>query len=448
MKKIITSADIDQLVREGKREIYLDGDVVITSFAAEVAQKFNINIIDRRKGQTNNSVIGTYSNPLMDEKVINEWRKEFPILEKAIHVGNCSQAPQARRVRKAINDYLDNWLTIGMNWDYWCEEVVKAKKEFAKLINADVSEIAVCSSLSEAAAGLISSFSFDGPRNKIVATEAEFPTVGHVLLAHQKLGIRVDFVPLEDGKVKLEDYDRYIDESTLLTVATHVFYQNGFKQDIAAIAKKAHAKGSYLFVDCYQSIGTIPIDVKALDIDFLATGTLKYLLGIPGIAFLYVRKELIPLLKPIVTGWFGQENPFSFKVRILDYARDARRFDTGTPPVIAGFAAKAGLEIINEVNPVNIHERIQFLSKICIEGALRRGLEVVSPLDVQSKGSTTAIRVPDSHAAEVALKERGIIASARGNVIRIAPHFFTTSQDIEIVLDELANILSKPLPNY
>ena len=144
-----------------------------------------------------------------------------------------------------------------------------------------------------------------------------------------------------------------------------------------------------------------------------------------------------------MTGWFGQDNPFSFKVRVLDYAPDARRFDTGTPPVVNAFAARAGMEIINEVGVANIWSHIRRLSQVCTQTALGKGLAVASPLDPDQKGSTTAIVVPDAHGVEAALKRRGIIAAARAGMIRIAPHFFTTREDIEAALDNLAAVLSK-----
>jgi selenocysteine lyase/cysteine desulfurase len=291
LKDIVTSADVDTWAKDGQKEVHLEKDVVLTSYAEELARKLNIKVYQNNTTSAGgkDSPRGGFSNPLMDERNIENWRKEFPILKTVIHCGNCSQAPQSIRVRDSITNYLENWLTVGMDWDYWCEEIVKAKIEFAKLINADVSEIACTSSVSEAVAGLLGSLNYSTPRNKIVTTEAEFPTIGQIALAHQKMGAKVDFVPVKNNVIDINDYDRYIDETTLVTVATQVYYYNGFKQDIAAIAKKAHDKGSYYFVDCYQGLGTIPVDVKAMDIDFLTSGTLKYLLGIPGIAFLLKR---------------------------------------------------------------------------------------------------------------------------------------------------------------
>lgn len=378
------------------------------------------------------------------DRDVSCWRQEFPILEDIIHLGNCSQNPQSRRVRAAINRYMDNWLTVGMDWDYWCNEVVLAKAEFAKLIGAETDEIAVTLSVSDAIGSVAGALDFSHGRNKIVTTDADFPTVGHVWLAQRKYGCEVDYVSMENGQINLSNYESHIDENTLITSFAHVYYQNGFKQELDAITEIAHTKGSLVLVDGYQACGTCPLDVHRQNIDFYTTGTLKYLLGIPGIAFLYVRRELIPQLTPALTGWFGQEDPFSFNVRQLSYASGTRRFDTGTPPVMAAFAARAGLEIINEVGVDAISERIDFLSSIAIAEADRHGLDMVSPRDITKKGATTAIRLSmDSHQMEEELRNRNIIASARGNVIRVAPHFYTTADDIAYTMEQIKAITDK-----
>ncbi len=463
LRQFITASDLERIAASGTRELRLKPGESLTLAAEEVAAKLGLRVTGGEEGATGQvlaasgpSAAGTSggsveatSDPrwptgsLADERVIDAWREEFPILSSVIHVGNCSQSPQSRWVRRGIDNYLANWLSIGMDWDYWMEEVAKAKAEFAKLIGASPDEIAVTSSVSEAISSVASALPV-GARRKIVATEAEFPTIGHVLLANQKFGYKVEFVPVRGGRVDMPDYDKYIDSDTLLTCITHVYYQNGYKQDVGAITALAHSRGSLVFVDDYQCLGTCPIDVKALGVDFLTSGNLKYLLGLPGIAFLYCRRELIAGMKPAVTGWFGQENPFAFQVLFLDYARDGRRFDTGTPPVMNAFAARAGMQIINYVGLKAIGERIDMLSRVALDAAAKRGLTVASPQDVSQKGATTAIEVPgrDSHAAEAAMKQRGIIGSARGSVFRVAPHFFTRPDEIERVMDELASVFA------
>jgi len=375
---------------------------------------------------------------------LDGWRRQIPLLDAFIPLNNCSQAPQTHRTRAAAEAYLDSWNRDGMDWETWMEEVHRARAEFARLINASPDEVAVTTSVSAATASLASALNFTGRRTKVVATEAEFPTVGHVWLAHQKYGARLAWVPVRDGVVDLEAYDGVIDDETQIVSACHGYYQNGFKQDLAAIAEKTHAHGAWLYVDAYQTLGTCPVDVKALDIDFLSSGTLKYLMGTPGIAFLYVRQALIERLHPAVTGWFGRANPFAFQIKTLDWAPTANRFDTGTPPVISAYVARAGLSIINEIGPANIQAWTDRLSQRLIDGALARGLMIDGTTDIRQKAPSTAFVCPgDAHAVEARLRERGILASARGPVIRLAPHFYNTLEEMDGALDVLAEIIRK-----
>ena len=321
------------------------------------------------------------------------------------------------------------------------EEVYLAKAEFARLINASPDEVAVTTSVSAATASLAGALDLAGSRTKIVATEAEFPTVGHVWLAHQKYGLSVDWVPVRDGVVPLEAYDSAIDDETRIVSACHGYYQNGFKQDLAALTARAHAHGAWLYVDAYQTLGTCPVDVKALDVDFLSAGVLKYLMGAPGIAFLYVRHDLIDQLHPAVTGWFGRTNPFAFQAKTLDWAPTAARFDTGTPPILSAYIARAGLSIINEIGPAAIQDWTDRLSQRLLDGGHARGLALHGTTDIRQKAPATAFVCPsDSHAVEARLRERGILVSARGPVIRLAPHFYNTPEEIDVALDALAEV--------
>ncbi len=372
---------------------------------------------------------------------IDGWRRRIPLLERVIPLNNCSQSPQTDRTRVAAEAWLESWNRDGMDWDAWMEEVRLAKAEFARLINASADEIAVTTSVSAATAGVASSIDFSRQRDRVLVSEAEFPTVGHVWLAHEKYGATVTWVPVPEAGDGMETWERALDRRTRLVSACHGWYQNGRKQDIGAIAARAHAVGAWLYVDAYQTLGTCPVDVKALDLDFLASGALKYLMGTPGIAFLYVRPELVERLHPAVTGWFGRENPFAFDARTLDWAPAAARFDTGTPPVGPAYIARAGMSIINEIGPARIQAWTDVLSQRLLDGGRERGLEVCGPSDVNRKTPSTAFRCDDSHEVEHRLRREGILASARGPVIRLAPHFYNTIRDIDTALDALARIL-------
>ncbi|HEY4130297.1 MAG TPA: aminotransferase class V-fold PLP-dependent enzyme, partial [Gemmatimonadaceae bacterium] len=223
---------------------------------------------------------------------IASWRDRIPLLGSIIPMNNCSQAPQTTVTRAAAERYLQSWNASGMDWDAWMHEVHLAKAEFARLINASVDEIAVFSSVSEAVSAVASAINFTSERKRVVLTEGEFPTIGHVWLAQEKRGAEVAWVPVCDGMVNVEAYDTAIDDRTAIVSAFHGYYLNGFVQDMPAIAKRAHAHGALLLVDAYQSAGVMPIDVHEMQVDFLAAGNLKFLMGIPGIAFLYVRREV------------------------------------------------------------------------------------------------------------------------------------------------------------
>ncbi len=488
MKKFYTAQDVEYCAARGESTIVISRADVVTSVAKEAADKKGIRFVyqDEVGGasagfaapQAPAAPAQTYAAPqaaapapvyaapapviqtaaypplkelpyrgLISEAEVDVWREEFPILKNVAHLGNCSQSAQSKRVLAGIQRYLDNWGGVGMDWDSWCEEVDMAKAEFAKLINADPSEIAVAASVSDLVSSIANSLDYSGKRKKVVVTDAEFPTVDHIWLANQRNGAKVDFVSVnENHQIEFSEYERYIDEDTLLTSITQVYYLNGFKQDIGKIAQLAHSKGSLILVDSYQSLGTDPVDVKAMNIDILVSGCLKYLFGIPGIAFMYVNKDLIQALKPTVTGWFGQTNPFLFQTRYNDWSSTASRFDTGTPPVLCAYAVREGLKIINEVGVDRIKDRIDMLSAYALKGVMARGLQTLSPFDVSKKGGTTAISLGgkvDSHTMEKLLRDRNIIGSGRGDVIRFAPHFYTKPNEIDYALDTTKEILDR-----
>jgi selenocysteine lyase/cysteine desulfurase len=379
----------------------------------------------------------TIARPAYD---VDAWRRRIPLLATHIPMNNCSQAPQTDVTRAAAERYLASWDSTGMDWDAWMEEVALAKREFARLIGATSDDVAVFSCVSEAASAVASALDLSGRRNGLVVSEAEFPTVAHVWLAQERRGARVSWAPVCDGMIDPAVYDAAIDERTALVSSCHGYYMNGFVQDVGRIAARARESGALSFVDAYQTLGTVPVDVKALGVDFLAAGCLKFLMGIPGIAFLYVRPEIVDTLRPTVTGWFGRANPFGFDAKSLDWSPTASRFDTGTPPVINAYVARAGMSIVNDVGPSSIRAWLEVLGERLIAGGRTRGLTLHGTSDLRRKTATTAYVVGDSHAVEAAMRARGVIASARGSVIRLAPHFYNTIDDVDRALDLLADV--------
>lgn len=372
-------------------------------------------------------------------------RARIPILATHVPMNACSQAPQSAPARAAAEAYLASWARDGMDWDTWMAEVEAARADFAALVGGAPEDVAVATSVSQATASVASGLDYTGRRCRVVVSGAEFPTVGHVWLAQERFGAEVVHVPVRaDGTIPLEAYAAAIDERTAVVSAAHVYYQNGWKQDVGAIADVAHARGALLFVDAYQSLGTAPFDAPASGADFVTGGNLKYLMGIPGIAFVWVRPGMAPLLQPAVTGWFGRAEPFAFDATRLDWAEGARRLDLGTPPILEAYVARAGMAWIRELGLEEIGRWTRSLAGRLIDEGTARGLTVLGPTDPARRSPSTAFAVADSHAVEAALRERGIITSARGPAIRLAPHFYSTREDVDRALDGLAEEMARP----
>lgn len=374
---------------------------------------------------------------------LDAWRRRFPLLGGTIALNNCSQGPLLDTVRTAAERYLDHWNTAGMDWEGWMGEVEAARAAFARLIGAPPDTVAIASSVSDATSRLASALDLSGPRRRIVLSEAEFPTVAHVWLAQAARGAELVWLPLRDGRPALEDYARAIDERTLLVSACHAYYLTGAKQDLAAIAQLTTASGAILYADAYQTAGVSRLDVPSLGADALAAGALKYLLGTAGIAFLYVAPALAARLRPTVTGWFGRTAPFAFDPRTLDWAEGARRFDGGTPPVFNAVIARAGIEAILEVGSAAIEAWTTHCAEYLAAGGTERGLVLHTEIAAAERSPTTAFRCEKAHTVEGALREAGVLASARGPVLRLAPHFFTSEADLDRALDLLAGVAAR-----
>ena len=368
-------------------------------------------------------------------------RAQIPLLSHAVPLNNCSQAPLTHVTRDAAARYMESWGTCGMDWDAWIGEVELCRAAFATMINAAPEEVGVVSSVSHATSAIATALRFDQGRNVIVASGAEFPTVGHVWLAQQARGATVRWVDVRDGAVPLESYATAVDDRTAVVSSAHAYYQNGAIQDVAAIAKLAHSHGALSFVDAYQSLGAVPIDVKAMDVDFLASGTLKFLMGTPGIAFLYIRRSLIERIEPLITGWFGRAHPYAFDAMHLDWSPSASRVDAGTPPIFPAYVSRAAMEWLHGIGADAIHEWTQHLSHRLVEGAASHGLTIHGPGLSAPKTPSTAIVCDDSHHVEIRMRELGFIASARGPAIRLAPHFYNTEAEIDRALDALTSVL-------
>ncbi|HSO92885.1 MAG TPA: aminotransferase class V-fold PLP-dependent enzyme [Candidatus Dormibacteraeota bacterium] len=364
------------------------------------------------------------------------FRDLFPIFDKKIYLSSCSQGALARPVEEAFQSFIASWHEHGNPWELWVGEMEKLRAQFARLINAATHEIAVTFSVSTALNSLASSMDY-GERAGVVTSDFDFPTVGHIWLAQQRRGARVRFARAEGRRLPLSSYEELVGPDTALVATTHVCYKNGFKTNPSALAELAHERGALLLIDAYQSMGTQPMDVKALEVDFLTTGALKYLLGSPGIGFLYIKEELIERFKPTDSGWFGQENVFAYDVHKLEYAHSARRFETGSPPIPNVYAALAALRLIEQVGLERIQRHVERLAGQLIQGIQARGLDLLTPSAPAERGPLVMVASTDAPKLVQTLAAEGILCSTRDGALRISLHYYNTRGDVNAVLDAL-----------
>jgi selenocysteine lyase/cysteine desulfurase len=379
---------------------------------------------------------------LTDEQLAN-IRSRFPILSKRTYLYNCSQGAMSDAAEAGMQVYLESWRASSAPWNEWVDVYEAMRAEFAKFINAHPDEIAILTSASAGINVIANGLQFTH-RPNVVMGEYEFPTMGQIWLAQQPRGAQVEFLKGVNDTIPLEAYEQSIDERTAIVPVTQVSFINGFRSDVAAITRLAHARGAPVFLDGYQDCGTRPIDVKALDVDFYVTGVLKYLLGPPGLAFLYVKRSVIESLTPTLTSWMAQRDVFAFQTKKLDPASEARRFEGGSPPIPNIYAARPALQLLVSIGMQNVAAQIAQLTRSFLQGT--RALGIASKTPDTGVGPLVVLRSTDSSALVTKLAGRGIDVSARLDGVRFSFHVYNNFADVNAalsVLEENLHLLSR-----
>lgn len=373
-----------------------------------------------------------------------QWRSEFPILEKTVYLISHSLGAMPKRTYNKLHEYADIWATRGVRaWaEGWWDMPVSIGNEIARIIGADAGSVVMHQNVSICQSLILSCVEPTAQRNKIVYSELNFPSVMYVYEAHARDGrLQIETVKSDDGiTVPLERMLAAIDETTLLVPFSHVLFKSAFLQDAKAIIDRAHEVGAMVVLDTYQSAGTVPFNVKNLNVDFATGGSVKWLCGGPGAGYLYVRPDLQAKLEPKTTGWMAHEAPFAFDPE-LRYAPNITRFLHGSPAIPALYAAASGYEIINSIGVEKIREKSVRQTTYLINLAEEAGFLVTSPKESARRGGT--ITVAHEKAAAIArelIRREFIIDFRPGAGVRISPHFYTTDRELELVIEEMKKI--------
>jgi kynureninase len=377
---------------------------------------------------------------------LEDYRQEFPVVRRKSYLISASLGPVSERSKRYLGEYVEAWEEMGAPEPVWFDRIFprirQVKQLYADMIGADPDELAISTNVTMALSSVLSCLDLSGERNRIVLTELDFPTDGHVALAQRRRGAEVVFLRSPDGlTVPVDAFADAIDERTAIVIINRVLYRSSALLDVKEICRLARQAGAWTVIDDFHGAGIVPIDVHDVGCDFHTTGVLKWLCGGPGLAFLYARKELLPRLEPTIAGWWSQREPFAFRLEELDWHPTARRFETGTHPAPIAFIAQGGLEIITEVTPEGVRERQGELTEYVVHRADEAGLPVRTPRDRALRGGVVNVGVGEQ-AGKIAeaLYERDVCVDHRGDGIRVSPHFFNTEADIDRLFDALADL--------
>jgi len=373
------------------------------------------------------------------------YRSEFPILESTTYLISNSLGAMPHRVHDAMKGYADTWATRGVRaWEErWWMLAAEVGAEIGALMNAPKDAVSTHQNVTTCQAVVASCFDFSGKRNKVVYSDLNFPSVMYFWEAQRAYGAQVHMVRTKDGvTVPTEQLLDAIDETTLLVPISHVIFRTSTIQDAKAIIERAHRVGAYVVLDTFQSLGNVPVDVQALNVDFACGGVLKWLCGGPGVGYLYVRPDLGTRLEPKFTGWFAHQNPMAFEVGPIRYTDPPFRFMNGTSNIPALEAARPGLKIIAEVGIRQIREKSKKQTARLIDLADRYGWKVNSPRDPEKRGGTVSIDMPHSQEVCRELLKREILVDWRPMAgVRVSPHFYNTDRELEAAISAVNEIL-------
>jgi kynureninase len=345
--------------------------------------------------------------------------------------------------RKAADDLAEFarlWVERSITaWGVWLPEVERAGARIGRLLGAPEGTVTMNTNVSTIQALLASALDYRPERNRIVYDDMQFPSVSYVWKAEERRGAEVVLVKSRDGiSIDAEALCREIDERTLAVPISHVLFRSSYVQDVKRITARAHEVGAYVILDCYQSLGTLPFDVVDLGVDFACGGSVKWLLGGPGAAWLYVRQDLIPRFEPRATGWFAHEKPFAFTMPEQRYAPNVWRYVGGTHAIAPLYQARAGAEMIGEIGPERIRKKSLRQTARLIELVDERGFKLSVPRDPARRGGSVVFDFEGSAQVAAELNRRRFFCDHRpGAGIRISPHFYTSDEELDAFFAEV-----------
>ena len=382
---------------------------------------------------------------------LNEVRKQIPLLARNVYLDNAGAGPPPIAVYDAMRSFLDEWRDYGEKWEAWLLEVVRARKEFGRLIGARVDDVACVPNVTSGLAAIASALRLK-PGQNVVVSELNFPTNVYMWHSLKEKGLisEVRVLKSENGQVPISSFEKAVDDKTAAVSVDYVSWINGCREDIPNVTRITHSHGALMIVDAFHAVGVFPVDVQRLGVDVLTCGTYKWLMGPHGTAFLYVSDEASDKLEPSIVGWHGisdsvvarvqsKQDTFGrpFDLRGVDPAKDATRFEWGTWSVITVAGARAAIEFTQKYSPDYRAPRIERLNGRLLDGIRKKMNKITSPEGKERRSGIVTFEVDEAVKVAQRLQQEGVVVAPRVNVLRVSPHFYNTEEEIDILLEKI-----------
>ncbi len=374
----------------------------------------------------------------MEKADFEAYRQEFPVTKKFIYLDHAGISPVSRRVENEVCQF------AGQSAEYaaffypkWSQKIVGIRSKCAELIGAKWDEIAFIRSTSHGLSLVSSGLDWKVGDNILIYGK-EFPSNLHPWVRLARKGVEVRYIASREGRILAEDIEKQIDSRTRLLSVSSVQFTNGFRLDLARTGELCRRNGVLFCVDAIQSLGVIPMDVKAYGIDFLSADAHKWIIGPEGIGIFYCRRGLAEQLDPPLVGWKSMERELSFEEPDFELKRNALRFEEGSMNLMGIFGLGAAIDLLLEIGVENIEKRVLSLGDLIIGEAEKRGWVVKTPTEKDARGGIITFAGDfDPGAMRDALGKCGVMVNVRAGGLRMSPHFYNTEGEIISCFEEI-----------
>ena len=374
------------------------------------------------------------------------WRTRFPSVEGVLYFASHTLGAMPAETEAALAEYAEVWSSRGIRaWEErWMAVPGEVAGSVEQLIGAPPGSISLHPNVTSAQAVVLSCLEFSAPRNRVVCSDEDFPSVLYLYEGLVRRGAEIVRVAARSGR-RIEEADLLaaIDERTALVAVSHVLFRTSQLLDLAPVFAHARRVGALSMADVYQSVGVVDVDVSAMAPDFLTGGAIKWMCGGPGTGYLYVSPAIHARLSPAITGWFGHEQPFAFDSGPTRLHAGERRFWNGTPNIPSNLAARAGFAITTEIGGEAIREKSLRLTERILALADEYGFRVGSPREPERRGGTVCLDLPNAERVCQRLLAQDVLLDHRPGVgLRLAPHHYTRDDEVDEVMTRVREAAS------